>query len=84
VLIIAQAGSREAQLAGTALWLWITFACATLVLLGAAWVVVARQRKLLTQGAAKRKRKPIRDAWQEAGRRLQVDEEGDSDDEDES
>lgn len=76
---LAQAGPRNAQLAGTALWLWITFACAALVLLGAAWVVLARQRKLLLGTGAKRKRKPIRDAWQEAGRRLQVDDEDDED-----
>jgi hypothetical protein len=79
---LAQDGSREAQLAGTALWLWITLVCASLVLLAAAWLIVARQRKLLTAGAPRRKRKPIRDAWQEAGRRLQVEDE-DADGEDE-
>lgn len=78
---LAQAGSREAQLAGTALWMWIAFACAALVLLGAGWVVVARQRKALLSAGAKRRRRPIRDAWQEAGRRLQVEEVGDDEEE---
>ncbi|MCC6661355.1 MAG: hypothetical protein IT437_10765 [Phycisphaerales bacterium] len=80
---LAQAGSREAHLAGTALWLWISFAIAALVALGAAWVVVARQRKALLGAGTKRQRKPIRDAWQEAGRRLQVDDGDEADERDE-
>jgi heme exporter protein D len=70
---VLQAQTRDPQLVGSAFWLWTAFACAAVLMVAGAWVIVSRQRRMVMRGDAKLKRKPIRDAWAEAGRRLEVE-----------
>ncbi|MEX2080884.1 MAG: hypothetical protein WEC33_04650 [Dehalococcoidia bacterium] len=77
-LLLAQVAERDAKLVNTALWLWIAFAIVAIVLVGGAWVIISRQRRMLLRGKSLRKRKPIRDAWAESARRLQVEDEPDA------
>ena len=82
--ILAQTPADRGDQARSALILWILFAAGGIVFVGAVWAILSSLRKRREARArdARKRPKPIKDAWDESARRLEVEPPDDPEDDD--